>query len=90
MAEGKAVATLLSKVRAPGSNLNLCLQTPPERILLSLNTLGQDNAHAQAFDCSHAVDVTPSYSPADPIQCDVAAESVHALRHRGIWLEAER
>ena len=45
---------------------------------------------SHTFVYLHARDVTFSHSLADTIQCDVATESIHAHRHRGKLLEAER
>ena len=48
------------------------------------------NATPHKFICANARDFTASHSPADTIQCAFTAESIHAHRHRGKWLEAER
>ena len=62
----------------------------PSRIALTSFNLSTQNVPPHTFDFLHAREDTLAHSRADAIQCDVAAESVRAHRHRGKWLEAER
>ena len=58
---------------------------PEARIAFASFNFPTQHAPPHTFDRSHVREFTPSHSPADTIQCDVAAESINAHWHRGKW-----
>ena len=62
----------------------------PSRIDFASLHFPTQNAPPHTCDYLHARDYTPSHYPADAIQCDIAAESIHAHRLPSRLLEAER